>query len=60
MLEKLGIDKAQLGRGGVAELDDSDLGSLRGRLQKTRNSLRTRAKGLGSAGSTFSKDSSGR
>ena len=38
MLEKLGIDKAQLGRGGVAELDDR-IWIITGKLQR-RNSLR--------------------
>lgn len=45
MLEKLGIDKAQLGRGGVAELDDR-IWDHYGETAK-KEQPKTRAKGLG-------------
>ena len=45
MLEKLGIDKAQLGRGGVAELDDRIWDHYGDAAKKEQP--KTRAKGLG-------------
>ena len=54
MLEKLGIDKAQLGRGGVAELDDR-IWDHYGETAK-KEQPRTRAKGLGALAQLTAQD----
>lgn len=54
MLEKLGIDKAQLGRGGVAELDDR-IWDHYGETAK-KEQPKTRAKGLGALAQLIAQD----
>ncbi len=54
MLEKLGIDKAQLGRGGVAELDDR-IWDHYGETAK-KEQPKTRAKGLGALAQLTAQD----
>ena len=54
MLEKLGIDKAQLGRGGVAELDDR-IWDHYGETAK-KEQPKTRAKGLGAQAQLTAQD----
>lgn len=54
MLEKLGIDKAQLGRGGVAELDDR-IWDHYGETAK-KEQPKTRAKGLGALAHLTAQD----
>ena len=54
MLEKLGIDKAQLGRGGVAELDDRIWDHYGDTAKKEQP--KTRAKGLGALAQLAAQD----